>query len=213
MLQENSRVPADNGTSRLNNLRGTLPAFMNESSTMGGDGKWCTSDDGLQLSCSTAPGIDPVIVIPVVCGAGVNSGDNATVTLNSLMTDILGKPRMMCATVDRGAYEDQSCPTTEGIATSIDAVVVGAAVSRESAGKTRTGVLANPFTSELGVQYGGSEKAIISVVNASGKVVASKGNVTAGMHRFDASNWNSGLYIVTIATAGKKAITLKAIRL
>jgi|GEM_PF-179720 len=110
LLQANTTIAADNGTSIRNNVRGTNPAFVNESSAIGADGVWFTADDGLRLTNGS----------PVR-----NIGSNA---LAPAGTDILNNARIACTTVDLGAYENQVC--TGFIAEPNESIVsLGAAVS------------------------------------------------------------------------------------
>ena len=206
MLQENSIVDVDNGITILNNIRGIEPAFINPTNAIGADGKWYTPDDGLQLTCS----LIPAIIEPEICGAGVNSGDNGVVTLNSLTEDILGNPRIVCFIVERGAYELQACNTSTytQLATTVDKPVTLAMVS-----EGKTALVANPFSTQLQVKYVGAEKASIAIVSATGKVMTQKSNLSAGTHSFDASMWSKGLYNVVIVSETGKKRGFKAIKL
>ncbi|MES2774678.1 MAG: DUF4394 domain-containing protein [Bacteroidota bacterium] len=103
ILQINTAVPADNGTTIVNNTRGTDPLFVNEASVLGGDATWATADDGLVLTNSSL---------------AVNTGDNALATGP---TDIIGNARIGCGIVDKGAYENQNCCT----ATLLETMVTG----------------------------------------------------------------------------------------
>ena len=202
MLQANSVVDADNGTTLLNNIRGVAPAFMNAGNVTGADGKWYTADDGLQLVCGSAPSL----VEPVICGAGINSGDNTIVSSNSLTTDIMGNTRTVCSVVDRGAYELQACNTSTY---TVSAVTIDKSLMAQG----NTELVANPFSSQLQVRYAGKARASISIVDAAGKVVAQKGNVSAGTHSFNAATWGTGLYNVVVVPETGKKMNFKAIKL
>lgn len=71
----------------------TNPLFLNLVLGVGADGKWMTTDDGLQLQNSSP------------C---INVGDNTGVTA----TDILSNNRIFNSIVDMGAYELQSTVTS-----------------------------------------------------------------------------------------------------
>jgi hypothetical protein len=73
--------------------RNAPPNFVNEADPDGADDLWFTNDDGLRTKC-----------LPTVNG-GNNTGITAT-------TDITGAPRIQQSTIDMGAYESASIPTT-----------------------------------------------------------------------------------------------------
>jgi len=92
MLQANTSIPADNGINIRNNVRGVNPMFFNEANPLGGDARWATADDGLNLSAGSP---------------AVNTGDNALVPPG---TDIKESTRIQSGTADRGAYEFPCVP-------------------------------------------------------------------------------------------------------
>ncbi|MEO7309899.1 MAG: CHRD domain-containing protein [Chitinophagaceae bacterium] len=101
ILQMGTSVPADNGGNLRNNTRGTDPLFVNEANAIGADNIWATADDGLALTLPSP---------------AKNSGEN---TLVSGATDITGNARIACVTVDKGAYENQNCCTTNLLGTDV----------------------------------------------------------------------------------------------
>jgi len=186
MLQQNTTVPADNGGTTRDNLRGINPLFTNEASAIGADMMWATADDGLQLT-------DP--------SRAKNNGDNA---LAPAGTDIRKNNRIVCGTVDNGAYENQG--GCGGVAELEDFV---------TSGKTNniTGVVANPFSNDLQIQYMGKDKAAITVASASGKVMFTASNIKQGVTHVNASTWSSGLYEVVIIDATGKRVNFKVVKL
>jgi hypothetical protein len=91
-LQAGTTVPADNGSTIANNIRGGVnPQFTNQASPAGADGIWFTADDGLQIGK-----LSPL----------VNVGNNS---LAPGATDINNLPRIACGTIDLGSYEVQTC--------------------------------------------------------------------------------------------------------
>ncbi len=76
------------------------PLFTNTLSPVGVDGVWFTSDDGLQLNCSSP------------C---VNTGTNTI----STTLDVLGVPRPQGSGVDRGAYERRFFTLSPGTQTNV----------------------------------------------------------------------------------------------
>ncbi|MES2774677.1 MAG: esterase-like activity of phytase family protein [Bacteroidota bacterium] len=186
ILQQNTAVPADNGTNIRNNTRGTDPVFVNEASVLGGDGVWATADDGLGLT-NTSPAKD--------------AGDNA---LAPAGTDITNSSRVVCSVVDKGAYESQApC----GPIAQEEGFVKGAEAGNG------TGAVVNPFSNDLQFRYMGIEKAAISVTSASGKMMSIIGSIKQGITHIDASTWSSGLYEVVITTASGKRSNFKVVKM
>ncbi|MES2774674.1 MAG: DUF4394 domain-containing protein [Bacteroidota bacterium] len=189
ILQLNTAVPADNGTTIRNNTRGTDPLFVNEASVLGADGVWGTTDDGLELTNGSP---------------AKNTGDNA---LAPAGTDITNSPRIVCAIVDKGAYENQGAcgPIADEV------VEFTKAVKTENA--DGTGAVVNPFRNDLQIRYMGAEKAGINVSSASGKMMSIIGSIKQGITRIDASTWSSGLYEVVITTASGKRTNFKVVKM
>ena len=186
ILQANTAVPANNGTNIRNNTTGADPLFVNEASPIGSDNIWGTTDDGLNLMNSSP---------------AKNTGDNE---LAPAGTDITNRQRIVCAIVDRGAYENQaSCGPVAEMEEFVTAVKVNNA----------TGVVANPFSNDLQIRYMGTEKAGVSVSSASGKMMWNASNIKQGITRVDASSWSSGLYEVIITPASGKRINFKVVKL
>ena len=193
MLQSNTAVPADNGSTIINNNRGSNPAFINESSVLGMDGKWFTSDDGLQLQAQSP---------------AANTGNNAPVNTAGVTTDISNATRIVCVTVDKGAYENQAACASVADG---DPAFAGISFTKgfTNAG---TGVVMNPFSNELQIRYLSSEKAAITVTAATGKIVH-QANAANGVTSINSASWSSGLYNVVIVTAAGKKINFKTIKL
>jgi Domain of unknown function (DUF4394)/CHRD domain len=186
ILQMNSSVPADNGGAIRNNTRGTDPMFVNEMNAIGADMMWNTADDGLAISGMSA---------------AKNTGDNA---LAPAGTDFTNSPRIVCAIVDKGAYENQ---TPCEVFAPLEAFVMNPKAANA------TGVVANPFNNDLQIRYMGTEKAGVSVAAASGKTMFTTGNIKQGITHVDASNWSTGLYEVMITTASGKRINFKVVKM
>jgi subtilisin-like proprotein convertase family protein len=184
-LQQNTSVPADNGSAIRNNLRGVNPQFVNEANPLGVDGLLATTDDGLALSTSSP---------------AKNVGDNA---LAPAGTDIANSTRVACGIVDIGAYENQSC----------DAPTFAVIEQAQPNTVNASGIVANPFGSQLKINYTGTEKAVAQVLSITGKKIWSANNIAQGITTVDASTWGNGMYNVVIITASGKKLHFKAIRL
>ncbi|MEO7309898.1 MAG: DUF4331 family protein [Chitinophagaceae bacterium] len=184
ILQTGTSVPADNGGAIRNNTRGTDPLFVNEANAIGADNIWATADDGLALGNSSL---------------AKNTGDNALVVGTM---DITGSARIVCSSVDKGAYENQG--PCGGIADEAG-IVKGAKATNDA-------IVANPFTNDLQVRYTGSEKAGISVTSTTGKTMFIKGTISQGITRVDASNWATGMYEVVITTASGKRMSYRVVK-
>nr|WP_295923224.1 T9SS type A sorting domain-containing protein [uncultured Dyadobacter sp.] len=82
--------------------------FTGQADPDGADDQWMTADDGLRLS---------------PCSPGINTG---LYNDNTLLTDILGQPRIFDVTADMGAYELQSY--RDGSSLSVNGDVVSQAI-------------------------------------------------------------------------------------
>ncbi|MES2774670.1 MAG: choice-of-anchor D domain-containing protein [Bacteroidota bacterium] len=190
ILQLNTAIPADNGTTRRNNTRGTDPLFFNEANVPGLDGIWATADDGLELTLSSP---------------ALNTGDNALVVGT---TDIKNSPRIACSVADKGCAELQNCfsvspPATPEFA-SLQEIVTGPGA---------TGIVVNPFSNDLKIRYSGAEKAAVTVYSVVGKQMWSRNNIAEGITHVDAGSWSRGMYQVVLVTASGKKMTFKVVRL
>jgi Abnormal spindle-like microcephaly-assoc'd, ASPM-SPD-2-Hydin len=210
ILQLNTSVPADNGTTRRFNKRGADPLFTNEISPVGADMMWGTADDGLQLQNCAAPNVAnaSVAIVPTGCSPAINAGDNAPVMAASLITDERNNPRIVCSIVDMGAYENQNC----GVATGAEQEVMIAAQIMSSP-KGATGIVANPISNDLQIRYAGTERASVVVFAESGKMIWSKNNIAEGITHADASNWARGMYQVVIVTNNGKRLNFKVVKM
>jgi|GEM_PF-2210347 len=199
MLQANTSIPADNAMNIRNNMRGIDPEFINESSPRGADMLWSTADDGLQLA-SCNPQIS--IALPG-CSPAINTGDNALVPGGD---DLNNNPRTVCAIVDRGAYENQDCVQPNAPQREVE-------FTKLQTSSNSTGIVANPFSSDLQIRYIGTEKAGIAVFGLGGKAMWSKNNISEGINHADASNWARGMYQVVITTASGKRTNFKVVKM
>ncbi len=190
VLQANTSVPADNGTTISSNIRGTDPLFTNEASPIGADLQWGTADDGLQLQDGSP---------------AVNTGDNAAAA--PLPTDFNVNPRIVCTIVDRGAYENQNCApiavTRRGQAITL--------VKKEPATRS-AGLVANPFNSDLQVSYTGTEKCVITVYGVNGRTMMT-GKAIQGITHINTAAWGTGLYQVVLHTASGQKMVFKAAKM
>ncbi len=190
-LQANTTVPADNGTTITANSRGVDPLFTNEASPIGADVAWRTGDDGLQLQ-NGSPAKD----------AGLNAGSPGA-------QDINDNTRIVCVTIDKGAYENQTC----------GAIVAGPAPQSVSTKATTlvkddvSGIVANPFSNNLQIRYAGSEKCAMTVYGTSGKTMYISGSIAPGITNVNASSWTRGVYQVVLKTASGKQMTYKVVKL
>ncbi|MEO7310896.1 MAG: choice-of-anchor Q domain-containing protein, partial [Chitinophagaceae bacterium] len=193
ILQLNTSVPLDNGLAIRNNLRGIDPLFINEANPIGADLRWGTADDGLQLSdCSMAG-----------CSPAINAGDNALAV--GLATDLNNNPRIACSVVDMGSYEQQDCGAPPvAIASSVENITLET--------NAATGIVANPFSSDLQIRYSGIEKCGVIVYSASGKLIWRRNNIAEGITHADASSWARGMYQVVLITASGKKMNFKVVR-
>ncbi len=208
ILQLNTAIPADNGTSIRFNKRGVDPLFTNELSPVGADMMWGTADDGLQLQDCNPPAIaNTNAAVVTSCSPAINAGDNAPAIAAGITTDERNNPRIVCSTVDMGAYENQNC----GVATGAEQEVISMAKTISTNGVT--GIVANPFANELQIRYTGAEKAGITVFGATGKTMWSKTNITEGITRVNSSSWARGMYQVVIVTAIGKRMNYKVVKL
>ncbi len=87
----------DYSAGQTGNILGSASPFVNDTLPTGYDGVWFTADDGLQLQ---------------FCTPALNAGINDSTA--SILTDVLGRPRIKNTVVDMGAYEKQS-NTTAGL--------------------------------------------------------------------------------------------------
>jgi hypothetical protein len=188
ILQSNSVVPVDNGTTIANNMRGVNPMFTNEAMPAGADMMWFTSDDGLQLM-NASP--------------AKNMGSNAAASAASITEDILDMQRVACGTVDIGAYENQNCSSPNR-----NDVTTGASMQTEMAA-----IVENPFRSELQVRYYGEEPGNLNVFDASGRAMSGSQVLRQGINRVDAGNWNKGMYQVILQTKSGKKMTFKVMKM
>jgi len=199
-LQQNATVPADNGGTTRNNLRGINPLFTNEASAIGADMMWATADDGLQLtSCNQ----QPLVVLPGNCSPAINTGDN---TLVSGSSDLNNKARIVCSIVDRGAYENQLCAQ-------IPALQREEEFTKLPTSSNNTSVVANPFNNDLQIRYMGTEKAAITVLSALGRAMFTGTNIRQGVTHVNASTWSSGFYEVVIIDVTGKRVNFKVMKL
>ncbi|MEO7309895.1 MAG: T9SS type A sorting domain-containing protein, partial [Chitinophagaceae bacterium] len=210
ILQQGSSVPADNGTSIRNNLRGVDPLFVNEASPVGADLSWGTADDGLQLSNCFAPPIANGIgqIAAVGCSPAINAGDNTPVLAGSINTDLRDNPRIVCAIVDLGAYENQDCSMPAIASNQLQALPE--MMEKED---SWSGVVVNPFDNDLQIRYSGAEKCAVTVLSANGKKMWTKSNISEGITHADASSWARGMYQVVMVTASGKKMNFKVVRL
>jgi predicted outer membrane repeat protein len=103
---DNTDVSLEAGTAITgqgnNSLSGLDPRFVNENNIIGADGIFMTADDGLKLT-----GCSPLL----------NIGNNS---FHIVSTDINNQSRIFNSTIDPGAYEYQSAPTSLSLAVSND---------------------------------------------------------------------------------------------
>ena len=204
-LQANTTIPVDNGTNIRNNTRGVDPLFTNEASPIGADGIWATSDDGLQLTTCVNTSFANINGALPTCSPAINTGDNALAPAGG---DIRNNSRIVCNIVDKGAYENQNCGT---VVTAAEPAFAG--FSKQNSASDITGIVANPFTSDLQIRYMGTEKAAVTVYALSGKTMWSKNNISQGVTHADAGAWSRGMYQVVITTASGKRINFKVIKM
>jgi len=91
----NSILFKQTNTLMTNSTSGINPRFIDQAKPDGPDNYYYTADDGL---------------IPCTCSPAINAGNNS---LNPEATDIMGANRVYNGTIDIGAYEVQTNPTTD----------------------------------------------------------------------------------------------------
>jgi sugar lactone lactonase YvrE len=181
LLQSGTSIPVDNGGTIKNNLRGIDPKFENAAAPAGSDGWFMYLNDGLLLS-NTSPAI--------------NKGYNTYA--NGITTDMLGKPRVACGTVDLGAYETQNCTAT---------------IVQSNIKQSVTNALAtSPFNDRLLLQYTGSAKADVEIVSATGQFMWKGTAILKGQTVVQTAAWSSGIYQVTFRVANEQPIVLKVLK-
>ena len=159
--------------------------FLDSENPKGADGKWFTTDDGLQPSSATSPITDAGDATKLPSDL---DGD----TTKTIPFDITGRSRIAGATVDAGAYEHGSVSLSvkEIDSSSLDIYSTG----------HKTLVIHGVFNA----------KTTANVYSLQGKLVASKTfDKFSTSNSLDVSMLNTGMYIVKMYNAKHQVHTKK----